>query len=170
MDANELTDGELNVWLRRETRTKPSGMLTWNASAEKDEPASKGEVSVKISGKQGDRVITERKERMCFSKHGAAEREAESILSSPSALLSTLKIFLDVWSYVGVQVIYKVVLASSEQRSGSVIHRRAGILFQILRPVRLSQNFDQRSLHCTVGPRWVSVWNMAECTRSSQTP
>lgn len=171
MDANELTDGELNVWLRRETRTKPSGMLTWNASAEKDEPASKGEDgSVKISGKQGDRVITERKERLCFSKHGAAERETKGILSSPSALLSTLKIFLDVWSYVGVQVIYKVVLASSVQRSDSVIHRRAGILFQILRPIRLSQNFDQRSLRCTVGPRWVSVWNMAECTRSSQTP
>lgn len=54
-------------------------------------------------------------------------------------------------------MIYKVVLASSEQRSDSVIHRHAGILFQILRPIRLSQNFDQRSLRCTVGPRWVSV-------------
>ena len=39
---------------------------------------------------------------MCFSKHGAAEREAEKILSSPFALLSTLKIFLNVLFYVGV--------------------------------------------------------------------
>jgi len=62
MDANELTDGELTVWLRRDTRTKPSGMLTRNASAEKDELARKGEGgSVKISREQGDRVITERK-------------------------------------------------------------------------------------------------------------
>ena len=64
MDANELPDGELNVWLKRETRTKPSGMLTWNASAEKDEPARKGEDgSVKTSEEQGDRVITESKGR-----------------------------------------------------------------------------------------------------------
>ena len=171
MDANELTDGELAAWLRRETRTKPSGMLARNASAEKDEPARKGEGgSVKISREQGDCVIIERKERMCFSKHGAAEREAESILSSPSALLSTLRIFLNVLFYVGVEVIYKVVLVSRVQQSDSVTHIHACILFQSLRPIRLSQNIDQRSLRCTVGLRWLSALNMAECTRSSQTP
>ena len=49
-------------------------------------------------------------------------------------------------------MIYKVVLVSSVQQSGSVTHIRAYVLFQSLRPIRLSQNIDQRSLCCTVGP------------------
>ena len=43
-----------------------------------------------------------------------------------------------------------VVLVSSRQQSGSVIHIQRSILFQILFPLGLLQNIEWRSRHGTV--------------------
>ena len=63
--------------------------------------------------------------------------------------------------YVGVSLNNKVVVVSSVQQSDSVIHINVSILFQILFPFRLLQNMEQHSLCCIVGPRCLSVLNIA---------
>ena len=65
-----------------------------------------------------------------------------------------------------------VVLVSGVQQmaNDSVIHVYVSIPFQILCPSRLLENIEQSSLYYTVGPCWLSVLNMAVCTRQSQTP
>ena len=68
--------------------------------------------------------------------------------------------------YVGVQLINNVVLVI--QQSDSVTHIHVSILFQILFPFRLL-HIEQNSLCYTVGPYWLSILNIAMCTRQSQT-
>ena len=63
-----------------------------------------------------------------------------------------------------------VVLVSGVQQSDSVIHIHVSILFQILFPFRLLHNIEQSSQCYTVGPCWLSILNIAVCTRQSQTP
>ena len=62
------------------------------------------------------------------------------------------------------------MLVSGVQQSDSVIHIHVSILFQILVPFRLLQSIEQMSLCCTVGPCWLSILNITECTSQSQTP
>ena len=62
-------------------------------------------------------------------------------------------------------MINNVVLVSGVQQSDSVIHIHVSILFQILFPFRLSDNIEQSSLCYTVGPCWLSILNIAVCTR-----
>ena len=57
--------------------------------------------------------------------------------------------------YIGLSLIYNVVLASGVQQSDSLMH--ISILFQILFPFRLLQNIKQRSLCYTVGPCWLTI-------------
>ena len=64
----------------------------------------------------------------------------------------------------------KNVFISGVQQSDSVIHTHVSVLFQVLFPFRLLQNFEQRSLCCVVDPRWLSILNIAICTFPSQTP
>ena len=59
--------------------------------------------------------------------------------------------------YIGVQLIYNVVLVSAVQQSDSVIHIHISILFQIPFPFSLLQSTEQSSLCSTVGPCWLSV-------------
>ena len=59
------------------------------------------------------------------------------------------------------------MLASGVQQSDSVTH--VSILFQILFPFNLLQSIQQSSLSYTVGPRWLSILNVAVCTCQSQT-
>ena len=67
-------------------------------------------------------------------------------------------------------MINNVVLVSGVQQSDPVIHVHVSILFQILFPLRLLQNFEQSPLCYTVGPYWLSIFNIVVCTCQSQTP
>ena len=71
--------------------------------------------------------------------------------------------------YVGVELINNVVLVSGVQQGDSVIHIHVSIHFQILFPLRLLQDIEQSSLCYTIGPCWLSILNIAVCTRQSQT-
>ena len=82
--------------------------------------------------------------------------------------LQHLKIFFKF--YIGTQLINNVVLVLGVQRSDSVIHLHVSILFQILFPFRLLQNIEQHSLCYTLGPCWLSILNITECTCQPQTP
>ena len=62
-----------------------------------------------------------------------------------------LKLFLLNFNFIGVQLIYSVVLVSGVRLSDSVIHIHIFILFYILFSYRLSQNVEQSSLCSTVG-------------------
>ena len=62
------------------------------------------------------------------------------------------------------------MLVSGVQQSDSALHTHVSILFQILFPFRLLRNIEQHSLCYTGDPRWLSVLNIAVCTRQSQTP
>ena len=53
--------------------------------------------------------------------------------------------------YIGVWLIYNVVLVSTIQQSESIIHIHISTLFQILFPNRLLQSIEQSSLCYTVG-------------------
>ena len=63
-----------------------------------------------------------------------------------------------------------VVLVSVVQQSDSVIHIHVSTLFQILFPIWLLQNVEQSSLCYAVGPCWLPIINIAECTCRFQTP
>ena len=54
--------------------------------------------------------------------------------------------------YIGVQLIYNVVLISGVRQSGCIIHIRISIFFSDSFPYRLLQNIEQSSLCSTVGP------------------
>ena len=58
-------------------------------------------------------------------------------------------------------------LVSNIQLSDSVIHILipVSILFQILFPFRLLQTIEQSSLCYTLGPCWLSIFNIAVCTK-----
>ena len=62
------------------------------------------------------------------------------------------------------------MLVSGVEQSDSVIHILVSILFQIILPFRLLQSTEQISLHCTVGPCWLSCFKHTVCTYQSQTP
>ena len=66
-------------------------------------------------------------------------------------------------------MICSVVSASGVQQSDSVTHTHAFILFQILFPFMLLHNIEQSSLCYTVGPCLLSIVDIAECSRPSQT-
>ena len=70
--------------------------------------------------------------------------------------------------YIGLQLIYNVVLVSGVQQSNSVIH--ISILFQVLFPFKLLQNIKQSSLCYTIGPCWLSILYTVVCICQSQTP
>ena len=57
------------------------------------------------------------------------------------------------------------MLVSGIQQSDSVIHTQVSILFQVLFPFRLLQITEQSSLCYTIGPCWLSILNIAVCTR-----
>ena len=65
-------------------------------------------------------------------------------------------------------MISNVMLVSGIQQSDSVIHMHVSILFQILFPISLLHNIEQSSLCYTVGPRCLSILNIAVCTCKSQ--
>ena len=62
------------------------------------------------------------------------------------------------------------MLVSRVQQSDSVIHIHVSVRFQILFSFRLLQSVEQSSLCYPVGPRWLSILNIAVCTCQSQTP
>ena len=66
-------------------------------------------------------------------------------------------------NFIGVQLIYNVVLVSGIQQRGSVIHIHIFILFQILYPYRLLQNIEYSSLCYTVGPCALSILYIIVC-------
>ena len=68
--------------------------------------------------------------------------------------------------FLGVQLIYNVVLVSAVQQSESVIH--ISTLFQILFPYRLLQSIEQSSLCYTVGPYQLSILYIVVCMCQSQ--
>ena len=63
-----------------------------------------------------------------------------------------------------------IVIVSGEQGRDSAIHIPVSILPQTAILSRLPHNTEQSSLCYTVGPCWLSILNMAVCTRQSQTP
>ena len=66
-------------------------------------------------------------------------------------------------------MINKVVFVSSAQQSDSSVHTHTPILSQTLFQFRLLSNIEQSLLCYTVGPCWLSVYNIAACTCQSQT-
>ena len=56
------------------------------------------------------------------------------------------------------------MVVSGVQQTDSIIYIHVSILFQILSPFRLLENTEQRSLCYAVGPRWLSILNIAVCT------
>ena len=71
---------------------------------------------------------------------------------------------------IGIELINNVVLISGVRQSDSVIHIYVSILFQILFPFSLLQSIEQSSLCYTVGPCWLSIFNIAVYTCQSHTP
>ena len=71
---------------------------------------------------------------------------------------------------MGLYLIFNIVLVSSVQKSDSIIHTHISILFQILFSSGLLQNVEQTSLCYTVGPCWLSIFNVVMCLCQSQTP
>ena len=55
--------------------------------------------------------------------------------------------FFNFLFYIGVQLIYNVVLVSGIQQSNSVIHMYVSILFQILFPYRLLESIVPCVIH-----------------------
>ena len=51
-------------------------------------------------------------------------------------------------------------MVSGEQRRDSVIHIQVSILPQTPLPPRLTHNIEQSSLCYTVGPCWLSIYNL----------
>ena len=72
--------------------------------------------------------------------------------------------------FVGVQLIFDVVLVSAVQQSESVIHTYISTLFQILFPYRPLQSIEQSSLCYTVGPYQLSILYLVVCICQSQSP
>ena len=69
--------------------------------------------------------------------------------------------FFNFLFYIGVQLIYNVVLVSGIQQSDLVIH--TSILFQILFQYRLLKSTEYSSLCYTVGPCWLSILYVVVC-------
>ena len=72
--------------------------------------------------------------------------------------------FLFYFIFIGVQLIYNVVLVSGVQQSESVIHIHISTLFQILFPYRSLQRIEQSSLCYTVGPYQLPILYTVVCT------
>ena len=78
-------------------------------------------------------------------------------------LLIFLFLFLKFLFYIGLQLIYNV-LVSGIRQSDSVIHVYIQLFFfQALFPFRLLQNIEQSSLCSAVGPYWLSILNTVVC-------
>ena len=71
---------------------------------------------------------------------------------------------------IAVEPINNVVTVSGEQPRDWAIHLCVSILPQTPLASRLPHNTEQSSLCCTVGPRWLSILNIAVSTCPSQTP
>ena len=71
---------------------------------------------------------------------------------------------------MGIWLTKNDVFISGVQQSDSDTHIHVSVLFQILFPLRLLQNIEQRSLCCVVDPCWLSILNIEICTFPSQTP
>ena len=62
-----------------------------------------------------------------------------------------------------------MVVSGGQQRDWA-IHTHVSILPQTPLPSRLPHNIERSSLCDTVGPCWLSILNIAVCTRPYQTP
>ena len=65
-------------------------------------------------------------------------------------------------------MIKNVVIVSGVQQSDSIIHIHVSILFQNLSTFRLIHNINQSSLCYTGDACWLSILNIAVCTRQFQ--
>ena len=72
--------------------------------------------------------------------------------------------------FIGVQLIYNVVLVSAVQQSESVIHMHISTLFQILFPYRSLESIEQSFLCYTVGPYLLSILYIIVCICQSRSP
>ena len=72
--------------------------------------------------------------------------------------------------FIGIQLIYNVVLVSAVQQSESVIHIHISTLFKILFPYRSLQSIEQCSLCYTVGAYQLSILYVVVCICQSQSP
>ena len=84
--------------------------------------------------------------------------------------IPTLNSFFFFLIFIGVQLIYNVVLLLGVQQSESVIHIHISTLFQILFPYRPLQSTEQSSLCYTVGPYQLSILHIVVCICQSQSP
>ena len=87
--------------------------------------------------------------------------DTDYLLSVPIVLpfhnLFFLNTFFFTLIFIGVQLIYNVVLVSAVQQSESAIHTHISTLFQILFPYRSLQNTEKSSLCYTVGPCCLTI-------------
>ena len=65
--------------------------------------------------------------------------------------------------FIGVQLIYNVVLVSGVEQSESAIHIHISSLFQMLFPYQSLQSIEQSSLCSTVGPSQLSILYIVMC-------
>ena len=66
--------------------------------------------------------------------------------------------------YIGVLLTNNTVIVSGGQQRDSAICTHVSILPQTLLPSGLPFSIEQSSLCYTVGPFWLSILNIAECT------
>ena len=81
-------------------------------------------------------------------------------LKPPSFFCFFLKFFNFILAYR--QLIMFAILSDAQPRD-SAIHVHEPILSQISLPSRLPHGLEDSSLHCTVGPCWLSTLNTALC-------
>ena len=65
--------------------------------------------------------------------------------------------------FVGVGLLYNIVLVSGTHQRDSVIHIHILILFHLDLPYRSLQNSEQCSLFYTVSPCWLSILYIVVC-------
>ena len=87
-------------------------------------------------------------------------------ISIPQFLLSNFFNLI----FIGIQLIYNVVLVSGVQQSESIIHIPISTHFQILFPYRALQSTEQSSLCYTVGSYYLSILHTVVCICQSQSP
>ena len=105
-----------------------------------------------------------------FLEESAEDRVQRSSNSHSLQTSHLWFLFLFKKIFIGVKLIYNVVLVSGIQHSESVIHIHISILFKVIFPYRSLQSTEYSSLCYTVGPYKLSILYRVACICQSQSP
>ena len=102
--------------------------------------------------------------------HGPPHRPLDVLCVTPIPLFFQRVFIYFLINFIGVQLIYNVVLVSVVQQSESVMHTHISTLFQILFPCRSLQSIEQSFLCYTVGSYELSILYIVVYVCQSQSP